>query len=51
MKSKPHIISVVQTQTRAFTAAKRLTYWKMEKKLSTDNGAKVSKKRVKFSNV
>lgn len=33
MKSKPHIISVVQTQTRAFTAAKRLTYWKMEKKI------------------
>lgn len=27
MKATPHIKSIVQTQTRAFTAAKRPAYW------------------------
>lgn len=49
MKDKPHIKSVVQTQTRAFTAAKRLTEWIMEKKKSIDDGTEVSKKRQNFS--
>lgn len=50
MKDTPHIKSIVQTQTRAFTAAKRLAYWITGKKVSTDNCAEVSKKRVKFFN-
>lgn len=49
MKNDPHIKSVVQTQTRAFTAAKWLTYWIMKKKyVSMDNDTEVSKKRVNF---
>lgn len=48
MKNKPHIKSVIQTQTRAFTAAKRLTYWRMEKKIINTHWCKGLQKESKI---